>query len=223
MDNSTVLGKFRINFPYVAAFEWPAAVEGRDLVMTNGYGIFVVIECKYIDKETTGKTAKRRRRYQRMMVKQQATDYRDLYQRLDPEAVVLMACSYTNEGLLLLDKDGVSFCQDGVAGSSSDVERSRLSPEYVVQLKSKAGAEEAVAEQKRIGKMQMLEKQILEYRQRLSDEQQRLDRLRGEIVHERLANERLRKLRAEHEEIGCCFHTAVVIGTTLGYILYLML
>jgi hypothetical protein len=219
VDASTVLGKLRINFPYVAAFEWPA-VEGRDdlgrgdLVMTNGYGIFVVIECKYIDKET-GKTARQRRRNQRNMVKEQAADYRDLYQRLKPDAVVL-ACSYTNEGLLFMDKDGASFCQFGAAVSSKE---SRLSPEYVVQLKSNAAAERAVAEQKRISSMQLLEKQNMEYRQRLSEEQQRLDMLRGQIVHESLANERLRELLKQAKKVGCCRSIVIVIGTTITIIL----
>jgi hypothetical protein len=224
VDQSSVLGKLRINLPYVAALEW-LAIEGRDdlgrgdLVMTNGYGIFVVIECKYIDHQATGKSARQKRTRQRKMVKQQALDYRDHYQRLNPDAVVL-ACSFTNEGLLFMDKDGGTFCQDSVAGFSSTVER-RLTPEYVLQLDSEAAAEEAVAEQKMISNMQILEKQILEYRQRLSEAQERLDRLRGQIVHEKLENERLREIARQKKEVGCNLPTVFVIGTTLG-IWYLM-
>ncbi|NJN87461.1 MAG: hypothetical protein HC881_15580 [Leptolyngbyaceae cyanobacterium SL_7_1] len=78
------------NYPYVIEDEWevePGRTDrGRgDLVFTDGNGRFAIVEVKWIDLQSTGRTGSTRRgsnRKKRRTVEEQAASYAEIYAKL---------------------------------------------------------------------------------------------------------------------------------------------
>ena len=83
------------NFPYVWDYEWEVkpgySQYGKgDLVLTDGKNDFMVLEAKWISRET-GKTAVKRRKESRDKVRDQAKAYRNILQIMHPSCTVSAA------------------------------------------------------------------------------------------------------------------------------------
>lgn len=93
--------------PYIFDMNWEVC-EGRsdlgvgDLVLTNGFGIFMVIEVKHAT-ELPGRNQRVNRHAQLVKVREQALRYREAFLQRHPDSLA-MACTYTNiDGLCFLD------------------------------------------------------------------------------------------------------------------------
>jgi hypothetical protein len=95
--------------PYVVDDEWEVspghAQAGKgDLVITDGRGIFAVVEVKLIQGGVFGGSSRNRRgtqRKKRRKVEQQAVIYADVLRRRLPGAALVRAFIWTNEGGLV--------------------------------------------------------------------------------------------------------------------------
>ena len=95
------------NYPYVFEDEWEVeagrADQGRgDLVFTDGSGFFAVVEVKWIDLPSEGKTASTKRTHKRKKVREQAIKYAEIYEQkliaINPDLInQVVAYVYTNE------------------------------------------------------------------------------------------------------------------------------
>jgi hypothetical protein len=90
-------------FPYMYGFEYEPE-RGRtdkgkgDLLLTNGMGLFLLVEFKHLDKTTTGATAKVRRTKKRKYVFKQAQRMcKQMRHKLGEESLLLLGATYTNE------------------------------------------------------------------------------------------------------------------------------
>jgi len=73
-----------------------------DLVLTNGRGVYLVVEVKFIDLTSTGETARARRNVKRKLVKEQANKYAEKFRELNTaEALIIIPAIYTNEHWLV--------------------------------------------------------------------------------------------------------------------------
>ncbi|GAQ93089.1 hypothetical protein KFL_012910030 [Klebsormidium nitens] len=93
--------------PYIFDMNWEVC-KGRsdlgvgDLVLTNGFGMFMVIEVKHAT-ERPGRNQRASRHAQLVKVKEQARRYREAFLQRHPGSLA-MACTYTNvDGLCFLD------------------------------------------------------------------------------------------------------------------------
>lgn len=66
-------------------------------MFTDGGGTFAVVEVKYIDHQSSGSTAQRKRTKNRKTVVEQASRYAREFSKLNRASLVL-ACTFTNEG-----------------------------------------------------------------------------------------------------------------------------
>ncbi|AFY93155.1 hypothetical protein [Chamaesiphon minutus] len=87
-------------YPYLIEDEWEVETsqsdKGKgDLVFASEYLRFAVVEIKYIDRKSTGRTASRKRTAKRQEVKQQAIDYAAIYARRHLQNVEVF--TFTNE------------------------------------------------------------------------------------------------------------------------------
>lgn len=87
-------------YQYVIEDEWEVesgrADKGKgDLVFTDGNGYFAIVEVKWIDRETTGRTSCSRRTRKRQAVKAQAIDYAHIYAKR--YLAIVEAFMFTNE------------------------------------------------------------------------------------------------------------------------------
>ena len=87
-------------FPYICEYEWevePGKPQGGvgDLVFTDGQGLFVVVEAKHIcpPPGIANKSRCRNNRYRK--AKGQARTYGEAFRKSHPEAVLVLAASYT--------------------------------------------------------------------------------------------------------------------------------
>eukprot|EP00435_Cladocopium_sp_Y103_P035933 s507_g9.t1 len=93
-------------YPYLYLYEWAVQYDGEagegDLVFASGDGHFAIVEVKYIDLLTKGKTVARRRKRMRKKVVSQALYYANLFRLAAEEAGVqvksVLAFTYTFEG-----------------------------------------------------------------------------------------------------------------------------
>lgn len=79
-------------YPYIWDYEWEVTPNysnlGKgDLIFFNGKSSFLIIECKYIDHEQFGSTAKTRRTKKRSQIKDQAKKYMDYFKELYPHVM----------------------------------------------------------------------------------------------------------------------------------------
>jgi hypothetical protein len=87
-------------YPYVIDDEWEVEAgrtdKGKgDLVFTDGNGYFAIVEVKWIDLESTGRTSSSRRTHKRQLVEAQAIDYASSYAQQSSGKVE--AFVFTNE------------------------------------------------------------------------------------------------------------------------------
>ena len=94
------------HYPYLIAYEWKVDLpEARllrphvgDLVFMDEHHRFLVVEVKYIDDESKGDVARKKRNQRRNKVCNQAIKYGNLFKLMFPWAVVLKG-AFTNESL----------------------------------------------------------------------------------------------------------------------------
>ncbi len=104
-------------FPFLVDHEWEVArgrsQDGRgDLLFTNGEGGYAVVEAKWLDFESTGKTAKRRRTKHRGKVFEQAFHYAEQCWMTFDDAQTVDAMTLTNEeGLQVVGRCTCGDCK----------------------------------------------------------------------------------------------------------------
>lgn len=94
--------KILSKYPYVYDYEWEvfdgASNLGKgDLVFTNGKSNFLIVECKYIDLEAQGRTARTRKTKKRKEIKDQPKKYISCFKKKHPEAVSINGLGISNE------------------------------------------------------------------------------------------------------------------------------
>ena len=91
-----------MRFPYLYDYEWQV-VPGRqqdgrgDLVFTDGDGRYAVVEVKWIDTQSTGSTARKRRTAKRRKVEEQLETYAAAFKIQHPAALSVIGLEHTNE------------------------------------------------------------------------------------------------------------------------------
>lgn len=90
--------------PFLVKHEWyphpPLANLGRgDLVFSSGRGLFIVVEVKHIDLDSTGRTARNRRTAKRKQVRVQASKYARIFSTTSSPSLCtcVLAAYFTNE------------------------------------------------------------------------------------------------------------------------------
>ena len=104
--------------PFLYSYEWP--VEGKshkgagDLVFTDGYSLYIIVEVKHIHVSPTAKKKSEYRRQRRRKVEEQAKRYFVHFCDKHPGAAIVLAATYTNDmKLQWLKLDGQTA--DGIA------------------------------------------------------------------------------------------------------------
>ena len=100
------VGKMLTKFPFTYEHEWfvyknYANMGKGDIIMTDGKNNYLVVEFKYIDPRSAGKTQRVKRTKKRREVKDQAKFYMDAFKKLHPNAKVF-GMAYTNEEINLV-------------------------------------------------------------------------------------------------------------------------
>ena len=103
---SGYVGDVLKKFPYTYEHEWFVyknyAYMGKgDIIMTDGKNSFLVVEFKYIDPRSAGKTQRVKRTKKRKEVKEQAKFYVEAFRKSHPNAKV-SGMAYTNEEITLV-------------------------------------------------------------------------------------------------------------------------
>ena len=74
--NGEIIQNYLENYPYIYDYEWEV-IDGYtnygkgDMVFTDAHGNFLIIECKFINLNDTGKTARTKRRKNRRHIEKQ--------------------------------------------------------------------------------------------------------------------------------------------------------
>lgn len=100
------VGKLLTKYPFTFEHEWfvyknYANMGKGDIIMTDGKNNFLIVEFKYIDPRSAGKTQRVKRTKKRKEVKEQAKFYVDAFKKLNPNANVI-GMAYTNEEITLV-------------------------------------------------------------------------------------------------------------------------
>ena len=91
-------------YSYIYDYEWEV-IDGftnygkGDLVLTDAQDNFLIIECKYINLDETGKTARTKRRKNRRHIEMQTPKYITAFKWKTPEAKTVIGLGVTNEGI----------------------------------------------------------------------------------------------------------------------------
>ena len=97
-----IIQNYLENFPYIYDYEWEV-IDGftnygkGDLVFTDSHGNFLIIECKYVNLNETGRTARTKRRKNRRHIEKQTPKYVAAFKWKTPEAKTVIGLGVTNE------------------------------------------------------------------------------------------------------------------------------
>ena len=105
--NGDIKDELLSKYSYVYDYEWEvfdgASNLGKgDLVFTDGKSNFLVVECKYIDLDDQGSTARTRRTKKRKDIKEQPKKYISSFKKKHPEAASVMGLGISNEGFIYI-------------------------------------------------------------------------------------------------------------------------
>ena len=105
--NGDIKNELLSKYSYVYDYEWEvfdgASNLGKgDLVFTNDKRDFLIVECKYIDIDDVGSTARRRRTMKRKKIKEQTEKYIYSFKNKHPEVESVKGLGITNEGFICI-------------------------------------------------------------------------------------------------------------------------
>ena len=100
-----IIQEYTEKYPYNYDYEWEvydgySNLGKGDLVLTDAHGNFLIIECKYINLNATGQTARSKRRKSRRDVKKQTKDYIKAFKIKNFEAKNVIGLAVTNEKII---------------------------------------------------------------------------------------------------------------------------
>lgn len=98
-------GNYLKDYPFLYDYEWEVLMGKTDygkgdLVFTDGLGNFLITECKFIDLNDSGKTARTRRRKKRRYVEKQTPKYMMEFESRHPNVKNIIGLGVTNEKII---------------------------------------------------------------------------------------------------------------------------
>ena len=105
--NGDIVQNYIEKYSYIFDYEWEV-IDGYtnhgkgDLVFTDAQGNFLIIECKYINLNETGKTARTKRRNNRRHIEKQVPKYINAFKWKTPDAKNVIGIGVTNEEIILI-------------------------------------------------------------------------------------------------------------------------
>lgn len=99
------IGNYLKDYPFIYDYEWevlPGLTNyGKgDLVFTDGKGNFLIVECKFIDLNDSGSTARTKRRKKRRHVEEQTPKYMMEFKSKHPNVKKVIGLGVTNEKII---------------------------------------------------------------------------------------------------------------------------